>query len=148
MPRRAARPAPRWPSCASAEWRAPPPPRPPAPRRPPITNRRQELPMITRADDYPVHQTADPIALAGGGNRNFYDRYFFNGYTRDGALFLAGAMGQYPNRGVVDAAFNVVHRGRQYVVRASRRMSDERMDTRVGPIRVEVVEPLRTLRLV
>ncbi|HSQ01320.1 MAG TPA: hypothetical protein VL049_29210, partial [Candidatus Dormibacteraeota bacterium] len=36
----------------------------------------------------------------------------------------------------------------QYVVRASRRMGDERMDTRVGPIRVEVIEPLRTLRLV
>ena len=104
--------------------------------------------MITRADDYPVHQTAEPIAVAGGGHRNFSDRYFFNGYTRDGAIFLAGAMGQYPNRGVVDAAFNVVHRGRQYVVRASRRLGDERTDTRVGPISVEVVEPLRTLRLV
>ena len=105
--------------------------------------------MITRADDYPIHQTADPIAVAGSGNRNFYDRYFFNGYTRDGSLFLAGAMGQYPNRRVVDAAFNVIHRGRQYVVRASRRMGDgERMTTRVGPIRVEVIEPLRTLRLV
>lgn len=103
--------------------------------------------MITRADDYPVHQTAEPIAVAGGGHRNFYDRYFFNGYTRDGALFLAGAMGQYPNRGVADAAFNVVHRGRQYVVRASRRLGDERMETRVGPIAVQVIEPLRTLRL-
>lgn len=103
--------------------------------------------MITRADDYPVHQTAEPIAVAGGGDRNFYDRYFFNGYSRDGSLFLAGAMGQYPNRGVTDAAFNVVHRGRQYVVRASRRLTGERMDTRVGPIAVEVVEPLRTLRL-
>lgn len=104
--------------------------------------------MITRADDYPIHQTADPIAVAGTGNRNFYDRYFFNGYTRDGETFLAGAMGQYPNRGVVDAAFNVVHRGRQYVVRASRHMGAERTDTRVGPIAVEVVEPLRTVRLV
>ncbi|MEO8605947.1 MAG: hypothetical protein ABI629_25480 [bacterium] len=104
--------------------------------------------MITRADDYPIHQTAEPIAVAGGGQRNFYDRYFFNGYTRDGALFLAAAMGQYPNRGVADAAFNVVHRGRQYVVRASRRMGSERMESRVGPLRVEVLEPLRALRLV
>jgi hypothetical protein len=104
--------------------------------------------MITRADDYPIHQTADPIAVAGGGHRNFYDRYFFNGYTRDGSLFLAGAMGQYPNRGIADAAFNIVHRGRQYVVRASRRLGAERTDTRVGPIRVEVVDPLRRLRLI
>lgn len=104
--------------------------------------------MITRADDYPIHQTADPVAVAGGGHRNFYDRYFFNGYTRDGSLFLAAAMGQYPNRNVTDAAFNVVHRGRQYVVRASRRLGGERTDTRVGPIRVEVVEPLRVMRVV
>src|SRR6185369_11267340 len=103
--------------------------------------------MITRGDDYPVHQTAEPIALAGGGHRNFYDRYFFNGYSRDGSLFLAVAMGQYPNRDVADAAFNVVHRGRQHVVRASRRAGPERMDSRVGPIAVEVLEPLRTLRV-
>lgn len=103
--------------------------------------------MITRADDYPIHQTADPVAVAGGGERNFYDRYFFNGYTRDGSLFFALAMGQYPNRAVADAAFNVVHDGRQYVVRASRRLGGERMDTRVGPITVEVLEPLRTLRV-
>lgn len=104
--------------------------------------------MITRGDDYPIHQTAEPIAVAGGGNRNFYDRYFFNGYARDGSVFFAAALGCYPNRGVVDGAFNVVHRGRQYVVRASRRAGAERMDTQVGPIRVEVVEPLRTLRVV
>ncbi len=104
--------------------------------------------MITRADDYPIHQTAEPIAVAGGGQRNFYDRYFFNGYARDGSVFLAAALGQYPNRGVIDAAFNVVHRGRQYVLRASRRLGVERMETRVGPIAVEVLEPLRTLRLV
>ena len=103
--------------------------------------------MITRADDYPIHQTAEPVAVAGAGERNFYDRYFFNGYARDGSLFFAVAMGQYPNRGVVDAAFNVVHQGRQYVVRASRRAGSERMDTRVGPIAVEVLEPLRTLRV-
>jgi len=103
--------------------------------------------MITRGDDYPIHQTAEPVAVAGGGARNFYDRYFFNGYARDGSVFFAAAMGQYPNRQVADAAFNVVLRGRQYVVRASRRAGDERMETRVGPISVEVLEPLRTLRV-
>lgn len=104
--------------------------------------------MITRADDYPIHQTAEPIAVAGGGHRNFYDRYFFNGYARDGSVFFAAALGCYPNRGVVDAAFSVVHDGRQHVLRASRRAGAERLDTHVGPIRVEVLEPLRVLRVV
>jgi len=49
--------------------------------------------MITRADDYPIHQTAEPVAVAGAGARNFYDRYFFNGYARDGSVFFAVAMG-------------------------------------------------------
>jgi hypothetical protein len=104
--------------------------------------------MITRGDDFPLHQTADAIAVAGSGNPNFYDRYFFNGYARDGSVFFAVALGQYPNRQIADAAFSLVHRGRQHVVRASRRAGSERMDTRVGPIAVEVLEPLRTLRVV
>jgi len=103
--------------------------------------------MITKADDYPVHQTADPIAYTATSDRNFYDRYFFNGYSRDGATYFAAALGAYPNRGIMDAAFSVVHGGRQYVVRASRRMGQERMDTRVGPVTVEVLAPLERLRL-
>ena len=34
---------------------------------------------LTRGDDYPIHQTSEPIAYSGT-DRNFYDRYFFNGY--------------------------------------------------------------------
>ncbi len=34
--------------------------------------------MLTRVDDYPIHQTPAPIAYAGT-DRSFYDRYFFNG---------------------------------------------------------------------
>jgi hypothetical protein len=103
--------------------------------------------MLTKADDYPIHQTCEPIAYPGTGDRNFYDRYFFNGYARDGSIYFAAALGSYPNRQIMDAAFNVVHRGRQYIVRASRVAGPERMDTRVGPIHVEVLAPLERLRL-
>ncbi|MEB2285710.1 MAG: hypothetical protein B6D46_09125 [Polyangiaceae bacterium UTPRO1] len=103
--------------------------------------------MLTRLDDYPLHQTAEPIAQPATGDRNFYDRYFFNGYTRAGDLFFAAALGVYPNRRVMDAAFSVVRDGRQWVVRGSRLAPIERTETTVGPITVEVVEPLRTLRV-
>src|SRR5687767_11946552 len=80
---------------------------------------------------------------------NHYDRYFFNGYTHDGGLFFALAMGLYPNRSVADAAFSVVRDGAESSVFASRRAPADRWDaTTVGPIRVEVIEPLRTLRIV
>ena len=103
--------------------------------------------MLTRLDDYPLHQTAEPIAQPATGDRNFYDRYFFNGYSRAGDFFFAAALGVYPNRRVMDAAFSVVQGGQQWVVRASRLAPTERTETTVGPITVEVVEPLRVLRL-
>jgi hypothetical protein len=102
--------------------------------------------VLSKGDDYPIHQTAEPIAFAGT-DRNFYDRYFFNGYSRDGALFFAGALGVYPHLNIMDAAFSVIADGRQHCLFASRIMGFERMDTRVDPIAVEVIEPLQRLRL-
>ncbi len=104
--------------------------------------------MLTPADDYPLHQTAEPIAHPGSGDRNHYDRYFFNGHTSDGSLFFSAAMGFYPNRQVIDGAFSVVREGVQRSVFASGRIPPDRRQTRIGPVRIEVVEPLRTLRLV
>ena len=102
--------------------------------------------MLTKGDDYPLHQTAEPVAYAGT-DRNFYDRYFFNGYSRDGETFFAAALGVYPHLNVMDASFCVIHEGVQHNLRASRCLGMERMDTAVGPIAVEVIEPLRRLRV-
>lgn len=103
--------------------------------------------MLTKGDDYPIHQTPDPIAFAGP-ERNFYDRYFFNGYSADGTMFFAFALGVYPNLNIMDAGFTVRIGDVQYNLRASRHLDMERMDIQVGPIRIEVVEPLKRLRLV
>lgn len=103
--------------------------------------------MLTPADDLPIHQTAAPIAHPASGDPNHYDRYFFNGFDSDGSTFFALAMGVYPNRGVIDGAFSVVVDGVQRSVWASGPASIDRLDTRVGPLQVSVVEPLRTLRI-
>jgi len=103
--------------------------------------------VLTSFDDYPVHQSTGPIAETASGDPNFYDRYFFNGYRRDASVYFAVAMGLYPNRHVADAAFSVVTGGSTQVnVHASRRAPNDRRDaTEIGPIRVEVLEPLRRL---
>jgi hypothetical protein len=103
--------------------------------------------VLNRLDDFPIHQTPEPVAHTLSGDRNAYDRYWFNGFTREGDLFFAVALGVYPNRRVMDAAISVVRGGLQYVVRGSRLAPDERTDTRAGPISVEVVEPMRALRI-
>jgi hypothetical protein len=102
--------------------------------------------MLTKADDYPIHQLPEPIATAGS-DRNFYDRYFFNGYSADGATFFAAALGVYPHVNVMDAALTVIVDGTQHNLRASKLLGMERMDTTVGPLSVEVVEPLKVLRV-
>lgn len=106
--------------------------------------------VLSSFDDYPIHQTSRPVALTATSDPNHYDRYFFNGYSRvqdgDDALYFAAAMGLYPNRHVADASFSVVVGGGvQINVHASRRAPHDRRDANtVGPVRVVVVEPMRT----
>ncbi len=98
--------------------------------------------MLTKGDDYPIHQTPEPVAYAGT-DRNFYDRYFFNGYNPDGSDFFALAFGIYPHLNIADAHFATARDGTQHCLHASRVLHMERMDLRVGPISIEVLEPLR-----
>jgi hypothetical protein len=42
--------------------------------------------MLSKMDDYPIHQTSEPVAHPGSSDRNVYDRYWFNGYQYDGAI--------------------------------------------------------------
>jgi hypothetical protein len=103
--------------------------------------------VLTPFDDYPIHSSALPVGVPASGDPNHYDRYFFNGHPRDGSWFVGAAMGHYPWRGVIDAAFCIVHEGVEHSLFASGTMPNDR-STEVGPIRVEVVDPMRTIRLV
>lgn len=102
--------------------------------------------VLTKGDDFPIHQTSEPIAYSGT-DRNFYDRYFFNGYGLEGDLFFAVAFGVYPHLNIADASFCLVDEGVQTSLHASRWLGMERMDLAVGPISIEVIEPLKRLKI-
>ena len=102
--------------------------------------------MLSWGDEYPIHQSPEPVAYAGS-DRNFYDRYFFNGYSPDGSVFFGGAFGVYPHLNIMDGAISILKDGRQSSVFLSRPLGMERMDTRVGGLSVEVIEPMRSIRL-
>jgi hypothetical protein len=104
--------------------------------------------MLSPADDYPIHQIAEVIRHTGTSDRNFYDRYYFNLFPLSGDLFAVFGMGQYPNLGTTDAFLCVTRNNIHRVVRASRELGADRMDTSVGPLRVEVLEGLKRLRVV
>jgi len=103
---------------------------------------------ISPMDEFLAHQTHETFDHIYTSDKNFYDRYYFNGHASSDELFFVTGMGQYPNLGVTDAFVCVSHGTKQYTVRASRELGSDRFDTSVGPFRVEVIEGLKKLRVV
>ena len=60
--------------------------------------------MITSFDDYCIHQTHEPIAQPAQSDRNFYDRYWFNGFDREGAFLFEIGFGLYPKETLIYSA--------------------------------------------
>ena len=104
--------------------------------------------MPVPLDEYPIHQTPLSMQHVGTSDRNFYDRSYFNAHDRTGDVFLISGLGVYPNLGVIDAYVTVRRGDRQWAVHCSDALTDDRLDQRVGPYRIEVLEPLHRLRLV
>ena len=102
---------------------------------------------ISPMDEYLAHQTTDTFDYVFTSDRNFYDRYYFNCHPSSGELFLVAGLGQYPNLGVTDGFVTISHGTKQHTVRASRELGSDRLDTSVGPLSVEVVQGLRSLRV-
>lgn len=103
--------------------------------------------MITNFDDYCIHQSALPVAQPTQSDRNFYDRYWFAGIPQDGSWMFEIGFGLYPNRRVMDGHFSVAMGSRQVAFHGSRRAPKERGETAVGPLSVEIVEPMRRVRV-
>ena len=105
--------------------------------------------MLNKFDDYPVHQTPEPLAQHVSSDRNVYDRTWFNGYASDASYYFGLGLAIYPHRDVLDGAFSVVRRdGLQHCFYGSRRAPAERSDMSVGPLRIEILEPMRRCRVI
>ncbi len=105
--------------------------------------------MLTRLDDYPIHQTPEPIAYPATSDANFYDRTWFNAYDDEGSRYFGFGIAVYPHRDILDAHFSVVEAGgQQHCFYASRRAPKERTDQSIGPLRYEIDEPMRRCRII
>ncbi len=104
--------------------------------------------MPVPLDEYPIHQAPVSMRHFGTSDRNVYDRCIMHCFSRDGAVEMITGLGVYPALGVIDAYATARRGDRQWVVRTSDALGDDRMEQRVGPIRFEVVEPLERIRAV
>ena len=104
--------------------------------------------MLSKFDDYPIHQTSQPVFHTASSDRNTYDRYWYNGHARDGSFYFGVALCRYPNLGVLDCSLSLAIDGHQYAFHASCRAPVEPTDTTVGPFALQIFEPMGRHRIV
>jgi hypothetical protein len=100
---------------------------------------------INPFDDYLVHQAPNPIDRPVTSDRHFNDGYWFCFYT-EGMYGFCG-MRVHPNNNVIDGYAGMVVGGEQRNVRFSRALRPRTGEFAVGPLRIEVLEPLKRHRL-
>jgi hypothetical protein len=100
------------------------------------------------ADEWFSHQIADTVAVVGTSDQAWTEKVCAMAAARDGSLQLGFGFGKYTNRNVVDGYGGISRGVEQITVRASRRLSDAPELIGAGPLRYEIVEPLRRIRFV
>lgn len=103
--------------------------------------------IICEADEFQIHQTATPVRHVGTSDRNFYERYHMTGHGTQDLIYFNAGFGQYPNLAVQDAFLNIVEGDNHHVIRASHILGD-RLHIGAGPLRIEIIQPLRKFRLI
>ncbi len=103
--------------------------------------------MLIGLDEYPYHQIVESFAGASTGDPSWNDGHYFGITDHAGTVSLTASVRLYPNNDVIDAFVCLRHDGRQYNVRASRRLRLDIESLRVGPIGMEILEPMRSVRL-
>src|SRR5574337_1063165 len=103
--------------------------------------------LLTPYDEFPVHQSAYPFSYIPSTDYNWDDGYYFGVINPDEQVFLATGFRVNPNSDMIGgyALLNVA--GQQHTVRFNRCWRRD-FNLRIGPYRVEILEPLRRLRLV
>jgi len=99
-------------------------------------------------DEYPYHQITDTFAAVAGSDPQWNDGHYVCAADGDGQVCFTSNVRLYQNNDVLDGFVCLRHDGRQHNIRLSRRLRLDMDHLGVGPLRLEVVEPLRVVRLV
>ena len=105
----------------------------------------QSGPLVP-ADDHLNHQIADTFATVSQTDRAWTEKVAASAYAKDGSLQIDFGLGKYTNRGVIDAFAGVSRGNEQWTVRASRALTPDVDEVTAGPLRYEIVEPMRCVR--
>jgi hypothetical protein len=104
--------------------------------------------MLTAADEQFVHQTTETFANVVTSDPSWTERAYGCAITKSGSIALHWGLGKYTNRNVMDGFVGISTGRAQRQIRFSRRLDPNPLDTVVGPFRYEVIEPLKTSRMI
>lgn len=103
--------------------------------------------QLTRMDEWPRHQLGVTFDSVGTPSPHWSDGYYFTLGDAAGACTLYTALRLYPNTDVLDGyALVGLREGQQYNMRFSRRLRPNIDDLCVGPLWMEIVEGLKTIK--
>jgi len=108
----------------------------------------QGIGRIGAADELLVHQSANTFDVVGQSDHGWTEKIWASMGRKDGSLQVDFGIGKYPNRDVIDGFAGAARARSQWTVRASRELGSDPGTVGVGPLRYEIVEPLRKVRLV
>ena len=104
--------------------------------------------MLLGMDEYPYHQITNTFAAVAGSDPQWNDGHYVCVADDGGQVCFTSNVRLYQNNDVLDGFVCLRHEGRQHNIRVSRRLRPDMGHLGVGPLRLEVVEPLRAVRLV
>jgi hypothetical protein len=97
------------------------------------------------ADEYLIHQIPNTLATVHTADHSWAEKIWATLIRKDAALQVNFGLGKYTNRSLIDAFAGIFRGVEQRTLRASAILRGE--DMAAGPIRYEVVEPLRRVRM-
>ncbi|HJP41433.1 MAG TPA: hypothetical protein QGF35_06980 [Dehalococcoidia bacterium] len=104
--------------------------------------------MLTKVDEYPVHQITDTFATVLSGDKHWNDGHYICLCDDAGDVSLVSTVRLYQNNDVLDGFVCIRHEGMQHNIRVSRRLRPEIDHYGAGPLRIEILEPMESIRLV
>jgi hypothetical protein len=97
--------------------------------------------QLTAFDEYPFHQHPTPFNIPQTSDVHFNDGYFCAAFAED--WYVVSGVRLHPNMNVLDGFAGLARNGMQRVVRASRALRPNAADLAVGPLRIDIREPMR-----
>jgi hypothetical protein len=106
----------------------------------------KDIGPLLGSDEGLNHQIVDTFATLSQTDMAWTEKIWASIARTDGSLQMDFGLGKYQNRGIIDG-FGGVSRGKeQWTVRGSRELASAPEETVIGPIQLEVVEPLKQIR--